>query len=86
MNQSQIIAVLRHIFSVLGGFAVARGWFSNDQLITALGLIPGIVAAYYAFKSASDSAQQRAVIAQSDISTIAKNDGTIITSSTQVQK
>jgi hypothetical protein len=57
MTQDQILAALRHAATLAGGFAVGRGWITDNQLLAILGLLPGLIAAFYAFRSASPAAQ-----------------------------
>lgn len=70
MTQDQLLAALRHVATLAGGFAVGRGWITDNQLLAILGLLPGVIAAFYAFRSASPAAQIEKVAANPDVSKV----------------
>jgi hypothetical protein len=70
MTQDQILAALRHVATLAGGYAVGRGWMTGDQMLAVLGLLPGLVAAWFAFRSASPAAQIEKVASNPDVSKI----------------
>ncbi|MDT2024589.1 hypothetical protein [Methylocella sp. CPCC 101449] len=65
MTQDQLLAVLRQLLSFAGGFAVARGWLTNEQLTAIAGLIPPVVAIWWVWRRSSPSGQIAAVAAMS---------------------
>lgn len=67
MTQDQILAALRHVATLAGGFAVGRGWITDNQLLAIMGLLPGLIAAFYAFRSASPAAQIEKVAANPQV-------------------
>lgn len=70
MTQDQLLAVLRQLLSFAGGFAVARGWLTNEQLTAIAGLIPPVVAIWWVWRRSSPSGQIAAVAANPDVSKI----------------
>ncbi|HEV2570325.1 MAG TPA: hypothetical protein VGU72_01210 [Beijerinckiaceae bacterium] len=70
MTQDQILAVLRQLLSFSGGFAVARGWLTNEQLTALAGLIPPLVAVWWVWRKSSPGAQIAAVAANPDVKKI----------------
>lgn len=86
MTQEQILTTLRQVISFAGGYAVAQGWLTNDQMVALAGLVPPILAVIWAFNRASDVAQKKSVISQADVKTITKTDGTVIYTKAQVTK
>lgn len=70
MTQDSIIAVLRHVLSIIGGIAVGRGIMTDNQLVVIIGLIPPLVAASFAFRSATPLAQIEKVASNPNIAKI----------------
>lgn len=70
MTQDQLLAVLRQLLSFGGGFAVARGWLTNEQLTAVAGLIPPMVAIWWVWRRSSPGGQIAAVAANPDVSKI----------------
>lgn len=70
MTQDQFLAVLRQLLSFTGGFAVARGWLTNEQLTALAGLVPPLVAIWWVWRKASPSSQIASVAANPDVKKI----------------
>ncbi|MDH7794139.1 MULTISPECIES: hypothetical protein [unclassified Beijerinckia] len=70
MTQDQFLAVLRQLLSFAGGFAVARGWLTNEQLTAVAGLVPPLVAIWWVWRRSSPGGQIAAVAANPDVSQI----------------
>ena len=70
MTQDQILAVLRQLLSFAGGFAVARGWLTDEQLTALAGLVPPLLAIWWVWRKASPSSQLASVAANPDVKKI----------------
>lgn len=70
MTQDQVLAVLRQLLSFGGGFVVAKGWLTSEQLTALAGLLPPVVAIVWVFRKSSPSAQIAAVAANPTVKKI----------------
>ncbi len=43
INQDQLLSTLRSILAIVGGWAVGRGYITNDQLVLAGGALASLV-------------------------------------------
>lgn len=70
MTQDQILAVLRQLLSFGGGFVVAKGWLTSEQLTALAGLLPPLIAIVWVFRKSSPAAQIEAAAKNPDVSKI----------------
>jgi flagellar motor component MotA len=49
MNKEQILGILRHTLTFLGGFIVAKGWIDENMAIEITGAVVTLVGVIWSF-------------------------------------
>lgn len=57
MNKEQILGIVRHVLTVVGGALVAKGFIDESVLLEGVGLITSIIGFVWSFKAKRDAAK-----------------------------
>jgi multisubunit Na+/H+ antiporter MnhG subunit len=49
MNKEQILGILRHVLTFLGGLGIAKGWIDENTVLEVVGAVSTLVGVIWSF-------------------------------------